>query len=194
MARPAGHLMPEDTPAEVAAVQRLSTTAHWDVALPVGETVLHLLAFSATTPVFDGPEDRNGRRNHDEVGFWTRYEPGGPFVVMGNANLDPDDGEGRREAIHALLARVQDPEPRSEGGAAAVQDGANAVQTGDPALDTGDWAEADGPGNLRVDYALPSKQLRVIDSGVVWQAEGPLAEAALTASRHRLVWVDLEID
>lgn len=189
-----GNLMPEGTPEAVAAVQRLSSSGHWDVTVEIGGKPLHLLAFSATTPVFDGPGDRNGRRNHDEIAFWTRYDPGGPFVVMGNANLDPMDGEGRREAIAALLARVQDPGPRSEGAAAAAQDGANAVQRGDPGLDTGDWPEADGPGNLRVDYVLPSKALRVGEAGVVWPAEGALAEAALVASRHRLVWVEVSLD
>ena len=78
-------------------------------------------------------------------------------------------------------------------GAAAAQDGANAGQRGDPALDTADWPEADGPGNLRVDLVLPSRDLTVRASGVLWPAPGqPLAETAATASPHRLVWVDLD--
>ncbi len=40
--------------ASARAVQRLSTTAHWDVPLVLPEgTVLHLLAFAATVPVHD---------------------------------------------------------------------------------------------------------------------------------------------
>lgn len=187
-----GNLMPEATP-EVAAVQRLSSVAHWDVPVRVDGTTLHLLAFSASPPVFDGPEDRNGRRNHDEIAFWTAYDPGGPFVVLGKSNLDPVDGEGRREVWGPLLEKAQDPQPRSAGGAAALQRGANAVQKGDPALDTAVFADADGPGSLRVDMVLPDRALTVLESGVLWPAEGPLAEAVAAASRHRLVWVDLDL-
>ncbi len=90
--------------AEAGAVQRLSTTGHWavPVQLPAGGEIT-LLAWLATPPVFDGPEDRNGRRNHDETAFWLRLmdgalpfaPPGGPFVLLGDANLDPADGDGR---------------------------------------------------------------------------------------------------
>ena len=113
---------------------------------------------------------------------------------MGDTNLDPVDGDGRREGMAALLARVQDPRPKSEGAAMAPREGANAVQKGDPALDTADWPDADGPGNLRVDVVLPSPDLTVTGSGVLWPAPGqPLAETAATASPHRLVWVDLDL-
>jgi hypothetical protein len=57
--------------------QRLSSVGHWDVALtlPDGRR-MRLWAWHATPPVFDGPEDRNGRRNHDESAFWLRYLEG----------------------------------------------------------------------------------------------------------------------
>lgn len=188
-----GNLMPK-VPPEVAEVQRLSSTAHWEVPVTVGGTTLTLLAWSATPPVFDGPEDRNGRRNHDEAVFWLNRLPAERFILMGDTNLDPVDGDGRREGIAALLARVRDPQPKSEGAAMAPQDGANAVQKGDPALDTADWPDADGPGNLRVDVVLPSPDLTVTDSGVLWPEPGkPLADTVATASRHRLVWVDLDL-
>lgn len=188
-----GNLMPKVAP-EVAEVQRLSSTAHWEAPVQVGGTPLTLLAWSATPPVFDGPEDRNGRRNHDEAAFWLTRLPAERFVLLGDTNLDPVDGDGRREGIGALLARVQDPHPRSEGAALAPRDGANAAQKGDPALDTADWPDADGPGNLRVDVVLPSPDLKVTGSGVLWPAPGqPLADAVAAASRHRLVWVDLDL-
>ena len=187
-----GNLMPA-APPEVAEAQRLSSTAHWEVPVTVGGATLTLLAWSATPPVFDGPEDRNGRRNHDEAAFWLTRLPPERFVLMGDTNLDPVDGDGRREGMAALLARVQDPRPQSEGAAMAPREGANAVQKGDPALDTADWPDADGPGNLRVDVVLPSPDLTVTGSGVLWPAPGqPLAETAATASPHRLVWVDLD--
>ena len=186
-----GSLMPE-TPPEVAAVQRLSSVAHWDAALTVEGKPLHLLAMSASPPVFDGPEDRNGRRNHDELAFWLDHLPEGAFVLAGKLNLDPADGDGRPEALARIMDRVTDPLPRSEGGRLAGQDGINAAQKGDPALDTGDWPDDAPPGNLRVDYVLPAKGLRVLGSGVYWPATGEMAAVALTASTHRLVWVDLD--
>ena len=175
---------------EAVAVQRLSSTGHWDVALvlPDGGR-LRLLAWHAGPPVFDGPEDRNGRRNADETRLWMRYlagdlgpAPEPPFVLMGDANLDPVDGDGRREAMAALLAlpALQDPEPRAPGPA-------DARHRGDPALDTADWPEEPGPGNLRVDYVLPSADLRVVAAGL----DRPGADAPEGASRHAMVWVDL---
>jgi len=185
--------------AEARAAQRLSSVAHWDVPVNTPDGPLHLLAFSATTPVFDGPEDLNGRRNHDEILFWQRLldgdlpfaPPEGPVLVIGNANLDPVDGEGRHAAIAALRddPRLQDPAPASPGGAAA----ANPDHSGDPAHDTVDWTDP-VPGNLRVDYVLPDARLMVIDAGVVWPApEDPMAETVAAASRHRLVWVDVTL-
>jgi len=191
--------------AEAQAVQRLSTTAHWDVPVQVGETVLHVLTFHASPPVFDGPEDANGLRNRDELRLWSLYldgalpetpAPEGPFVILGDANLDPADGDGHSLAMRAFLAdpRLTDPRQASAGGrVAAGQGGINATQKGDPARDTADWPEADGPGNLRVDYALPSSELTVTGSGVLWPADGPLAETVAAASRHRLVWVDIAL-
>ncbi len=186
--------------AEAQAARRLSSVVHWDIPVETGAGSLHLLAFSATTPVFDGPEDLNGRRNHDEIAFWLRlldgdlpYDPpAGPVVVIGDANLDPVDGEGRHEAIRALLddPRFVDPRPRSPGGDAAATPG----QTGDPALDTSDWTDPI-PGNLRVDYVLPAAELEVSGAGVVWPApDDPFAATVEKASRRRLVWVDVEVD
>lgn len=182
-------------PSEAAqAIQRLSSTGHWIVPVEAPGGPLTLLAFAATPPVFDGPEDRNGLRNADELALWSRVLdgtvpglPSGPFVVLGNANLDPADGAGLRADMAAFLAdpRLQDPRPMSEGARAAADPG----HRGDPALDTADWpgaeAEEGGPGNLRVTYVLPSADLRVLGSGVSWP--GPEAPAG----PHGLVWVDL---
>lgn len=187
-----GHIMPP-LPADAVEVQRLSSTAHWHLTVTAHGQPLHLLAYAATPPVFDGPEDRNGRRNHDETVFWLDRLPDAPFVVLGDTNLDPQDSEGRHQAMEALFTRVQDPRPASEGGRLAPQDGANATHKGDPALDTAVWPAADGPGSLRVDYVLPSADLTVLDSGVFWPAPGDaMSDTVATASRHRLVWVDID--
>ncbi|MFT4014134.1 MAG: endonuclease/exonuclease/phosphatase family protein [Paracoccus sp. (in: a-proteobacteria)] len=186
-----GHLMPP-TPPEAAAIQRLSSVAHWDVTITAGTRPLHLLAMAATPPVFDGPEDRNGRRNHDELAFWLRHLPDAAFVLAGDLNLDPADGDGRPQALARLMDHVQDPRPASEGARQAGSLGVNAGHRGDPALDTADWPDDRPPGNMRVDYLLPRKDLAVLGAGVFWPAEEPLATLARTASRHRLVWLDLD--
>ncbi|SLN14077.1 hypothetical protein AQS8620_00211 [Aquimixticola soesokkakensis] len=178
----------------------LSSGGHWDVPLDWNGTPLHILAYAATTPVFDGPEDRNGKRNADETRFWMHYldsrfdsAPPQNFILMGDSNLDPFDGEGQRGVMRALLddPRLQDPEPRSRGAHRA----ANPDQHGDPALDTANWNEPT-PGNLRVDYILPAAQFSVTDAGVFWPPpEDPLRALigadGTRASRHALVWVDL---
>lgn len=183
-----GALLPPDMTPEVAATQRLSSTAHWDVPVILpGGTPLHLLAWHATPPVFDGPEDRNGRRNHDEAAFWLRLidgqltdpPPAAPFVVIGQSNMDPDRGDGLPDAIRALLAHP------------ALQD---VGPVGDQGTATADFTARGGPGNLRVDVILPSRDLTVVASGVMWPAAGdPLLAELQAASRHRPVWVDLDV-
>lgn len=155
--------------AQVQAIQRLSSHGHWVV--PIDHPAfgrVHILTFHATPPVFDGPEDRNGRRNHDETAFWRVYldgafgtPPEDAFVLMGDANADPNRGEGRPEAILALLEH-----PRL-----------HAPLRGQPTVV---WQ---GVGALQVDYIFPSRDWTVRDAGVE-----PIDAAA---SRHALVWVDL---
>ncbi|MEO1555894.1 MAG: endonuclease/exonuclease/phosphatase family protein [Pseudomonadota bacterium] len=168
---------------EAQAIQRLSTTGHWVVPIIGPDGPFELLTFHASPPVFDGPEDRNGKRNHDEISLWLKVlagevgtAPAGPFVIAGDANLDPVDGSGIKAAIEALL------------GSPAVQD---VAPKGHYGTDTVDWDDP-VPGDLRVDYVLPSTHWRVTDSGVLWPApDDPFAETVASASRHRLVWVDL---
>lgn len=201
---------------EAQAKQRLSTTGHWVVPITTPNGIINLLAFYATPPVFDGPEDRNGKRNHDEVRFWISYLDGqlatkpdsAAFVILGDANLDPNDGDGRSIAMQQLLAHpmVQDPQPKSRGAliASTTQAGVNITQISDPAQDTADWKDsgengaedADAPGNMRVDYVLPSRGLTVTGSGVFWPDPDSIEAALLSvgdtvASRHHLVWVDV---
>lgn len=180
---------------EVLEVLRLSTVGHWDVPVKIGPHVLHLWAFHGSPPVFDGAENRNGLRGGDEVRLWQAYLDGAlaapartPFVVLGNSNIDPKKGDGERSAMVGLLSdpRITDPHPRSLG----------AEAQGDPE-DTVDWSRETEPGNLRVDYVLPDANLTVTGAGVFWPApDDPLyallGEDGRGASRHRLVWVDLE--
>lgn len=191
-----GNLMPAYTDPDLAAIQRLSSHSHLalPVALPDG-TALTLLIWHATPPVFDGPEDRNGRRNHDEAAFWLHLldgrlpfaPPQPPFVLLGDANLDPLDGDGRPAALQALLSdpQLQDPAPR--GSHRHRDDG----HRGDPLLDTVLYPRL---GGLRLDYILPGSGLSVSRSAILWPPEeDPLFPVLATASRHFPLWIDLAI-
>lgn len=162
---PGSAVLPEDRGVEL---QRLSSSAHWAVSVEAPGGPLTLLTLAATPPVFDGPEDRNGRRNRDEVLLWLHVlegklgdVPEAPLVLMGNFNLDPERGDGLREAARKALAhpRLQDPLP----GRATVT-----------------W---DKTGPMRVSYVLPDAGLKVLDAGVT--------DPAQDAGPHGLVWVDV---
>jgi len=175
----------------------VSSTGHWMVPIIIGDTPVTLLAFDATPPVFDGPEDFNGLRNRDELRLWEAVLNGelGPVpahpVVIGNANIDPVDGEGLRAGIAEFLTHpaLQDAEPRSDGGAFA----GDPDHLGTPALDTVDWPDG-RPGNLRVSYILPSRDLKIAGAGVFWPAPSdPLSSLMSDEIAHRLVWIDLAV-
>jgi endonuclease/exonuclease/phosphatase family metal-dependent hydrolase len=204
---------PDGTPFHADAVWeqlRLSSKSHWDlpIATPLG--TVHFLVSHPTPPVFDGPEDRNGLRNFDEIRFWSEYIAPGPktwlcddagtcgglpatakFVIAGDQNADPLDGDGAPGAIAQLLehARVDATfVPTSDGGAkrAAAH---GIARRGDPRSHTGDF----GPraGTLRLDYVLPSRGLSVRDGGVFWPISPPEHVTWAAASDHHLVWLDL---
>jgi hypothetical protein len=193
---------------------RLSSKSHWDLPIKIGDRNIHFLVSHPTPPVFDGPEDRNGRRNHDEIRFWAEYiKPEsnffyddlgrrGPlaadasFVIAGDLNADPLDGDSFQQAIDQLLKheRIQDPQPQSAGGReqSEKQAGKNAEHRGDPQLDTGDFNDRN-PGNLRIDYVLPSRDLTVHAAGVYWPLASEPESGIVSASDHRLVWVEVRL-
>lgn len=213
------HVMPADHYSDEAhRTLRLSSKTHADVPVQLpGNKTVHLLISHPTPPVFDGPEDRNGRRNHDEITLWGRYldgvaltddagvtaalEADAAVVVLGDLNADPHDGDSFGEALPRLLAHPRlagDVKPSSEGArqASTTQGQINAQHDGPAELDTADFPDAPprGPGNLRVDYVLPPAARtgwRVLDAGVFWPAEGQPGAEAARVSDHRLVWVDL---
>ena len=107
-------------------------------------------------------------------------------------------------AVAQLLdhPRVQsEPAPRSAGAVQQyrLQWGVNSEHRGDESLDTADFDDETGPGNLRVDYVLPSVELEMDGAGVFWPERedpwfAPVGEKPFPASAHRLVWVDLRVD
>jgi len=217
-AAPADFYSPEEL-----EVFRLSSKSHWDIPLIVRGRVVHFLVSHPTPPVFDGPEDRNGLRNADEIRFTADYlrpgrrsryiyddqgrrgglHPGARFVIAGDQNSDPLDGDSVPGAIQQLLdhPRVDAAfAPSSTGAveASALQGGANLTHRSDPAYDTADFADS-APGNLRADYVLPSERgLKVRGGFVFWPpSSDPLSRLTgvfpFPTSDHRLVALDLEV-
>lgn len=197
----------------------LSSKNHIDLPARVGKKIVHLLASHPTPPTFDGPEDRNGRRNHDEIRLWAEYlnpvnsflvddqgRRGGllqqhSFVILGDLNADPYDGDSIQGAMDQLLdhprinfeAARGEWVPKSKGGQAfALSSSGENNHRGDPAEDTAAFA-----GGLRVDYVLPSADLQVVGSGIFWPVpEDPLYRlvenaASNPSSDHHLVWIDV---
>jgi endonuclease/exonuclease/phosphatase family metal-dependent hydrolase len=202
-------------PAEIWSQLRLSSKSHWDVPVRTPAGIVHFLVSHPTPPVFDGPEDRNGTRNADEIRLWQEYlTPGDKpwlcddqgrcgglaadarFVIAGDLNNDPVDGDGHHDAILDLLEHprvARHATPRSEGAVevAAKYAQAGVAHRGAPAHATGDF----GPkaGTMRLDYVLPSVGFAVKDSGVFWPPAASPEAAIADGSDHHLVWVDLQV-
>jgi 3-phytase len=207
-------------------VFRLSSKSHWDIPLRITGQTVHFLVSHPTPPVFDDPPafpagaDFNGRRNFDEIRFWADYETPGEagsyiyddagrrgglatgalFVIAGDENSDPLDGDSVPGAIQQLLEHPlvnTEMTPSSEGAveASELHGGANTTHKGDPAFDTADFTDS-APGNLRADYVLPRENLEISDSAVFWPVqEDPLFRLTgvfpFPSSDHRLVWIEV---
>jgi len=195
---------------EVWGSLRLSSKNHIDVPVKIGERTLHILASHPTPPVFDGPEDRNGCRNHDEILFWLHYlngadalvdddgkrggiDPGRSFVIMGDLNSDPVIGDSRHEAIRRLLTdpSLTDSRPvrlSYEPSNPELWKRRDDFEKNNPATATADFGRN---GLLRVDYVLPSKDLGLHDAKVFWPGERDPRSEWTKASDHHLVWIDV---
>ena len=223
------------SPAELD-IFRLSSKSHWDIPIDVPGRDVHFLVSHPTPPVFDDPPafpagvDFNGRRNHDEIRLWADYisaghradyiyddqgrrgglHPGARFVIAGDQNSDPVDGDSIPGSAQLLLehnrvnARTT-PESLGAPEAALLQGGANTSHRGDPRYDTADFNDNPAPGNLRADYVLPERSLQIRGSAVFWPLRsdplfrltgvfnaadwGPVG--GFPTSDHRMVWVDV---
>jgi len=188
---PGNHLPPDFYTPEAERALRLSSKSHWDVPVAIGSDTLHLWVSHPTPPGFDGPEDRNGRRNSDEIRFWRLYLEGDarlvddagrtggygstrPFVVAGDLNARPGDtavAYGGVGAVDQLLQSSRIRDPLATAGPTAVF-----------------------YGGIRIDYVLPSESLETLGGGVFWpspDADPEGAALADSASDHRLVWLDI---
>jgi endonuclease I len=215
-----GALLPDDpdiagtgdwySPAELN-VYRLSSKNHADVPVLINGTPVHILASHPTPPVFDAPGaglpwkagvDHNGRRNSDEIRFWSDYvtpassayiyddtetsaAPGGGlapnsrFILMGDQNADQDEGDSTPPAILSVINNVLFNGAFVPGGGAGPQPD-----------DTAGFS-----GGVRVDYALPSIfGFDAPTGGVFWPGAGDPMSGAITASDHHLVFVNLTLN
>lgn len=152
--------------------------------------------------------DHNGRRNSDEIRFWADYvnpassgyiyddqefeaagfttppSPAGGlpentrFVLVGDQNADPDEGDSTPPAILSVLNS-----PLYNG---AFVPGGGAGPEPD---DTAGFS-----GGVRVDYAVPSNfGLNVRNGSVFWPGSGDPIASALSASDHHLVYLNLTL-
>jgi endonuclease/exonuclease/phosphatase family metal-dependent hydrolase len=187
-----GNFMPSKTDGtgfysdEEKKLFRLSSKSHWDVpvTLPNG-AVLHVL---------DGPEDRNGRRNHDEIRLWMDYLFNDPylvddkstygglaadasFVIVGDLNSDPKKGDSYKNPIGKLLANRR-----------VLKFDAPKADLDIPGLEPTDTAMF----KMRVDHVIPSKDLKVSASGV-WRALPASNVGGKFPSDHFPVWMDVVV-
>ena len=205
-------------------VFRLSSKNHADVPVLVNGTPVHILASHPTPPVFDDPGsgtpwiagvDHNGRRNSDEIRFWSDYinpsassyiyddtetsaTPSGGlpantrFVICGDQNADNNEGDSSDPAIKQLIGGVA-----TVGGATIPANpfvNSSFVPAGGAGPNADDTAAFSG--GVRVDYALPSAfGLTVNNGGVFWPASnsGDPIVAALSATDHYMVYLNLTL-
>ncbi|PHR82517.1 MAG: endonuclease [Colwellia sp.] len=189
---------------------RLSSKSHWDIPIKINDKTIHILASHPTPPVFDGPENRNGSRNHDEIRFWFDYintkqgayiyddnhhkgalEADQHFIIIGDLNASHVEGDAimtkTSKGIMALLSsdKIQDSLPTSLGGQNHSSGNINGL------YHTAYWG-------MRADYVLPSTFGFIIKkSGVFWPQQNKntyrLIKNRQASSDHRLVWVDVEL-
>ena len=169
---------------------RLSSKNHVDLPIKVSEDkTIHLLAMHPTPPVFDGIEDRNGRRNYDEIRLFSDYissdysknsylvddqgNQGGigddaSFIIAGDLNADPVDGDSYNYAIHQLLQHPRIAQEVAVGNRVPASNGGKNYTDKKASENKGiaDYWTHTFP--LRLDYVLPSSDLNVVDSGIYW--------------------------
>jgi len=201
---------------EAKDIFRLSSKNHIDIPIQAPGGNIHAIIAHPTPPVFDGDEDRNGLRNYDEIRLIADYISGpessayiyddnghvgglGPesYVIMGDMNADPIDGDSYRNAITQITdhsrTRVKAGQeihiPQSTGSKENAEKTPNRNNKGPKGTDTSVWG-------LRIDYVLPSNDLKPTGGGVFWPSvDSPdyylVKDDA--SSDHFLVWLDIEI-
>ena len=197
-------------------VFRLSSKNHADVPVLFNGVPVHILASHPTPPVFDDPAsgqpwiagvDHNGRRNSDEIRFWSDYinpavsayiyddsetsvTAGGGlpantrFVICGDQNSDNNEGDGTDPSIKSLIG----------GGSYTANPFVNSTFL--PAGGSGPQPDdtAAFSNGVRVDYALPSSFGLTVNSGAVfWPPNGDPLDVSADATDHHMVYLNLSL-
>lgn len=210
-------LIPRDFySAEAVNLLRLSSKNHLVIPIQLEQQVINLVCCHPTPPVFDGPERRNAKRNHDEIQLicdilddaaYLKDDNGNTgglkreqsFIVLGDLNADVIDGDGLKAPIKQLLNHTQINQQVSHGPLTPKSMGGSEYRPWQRRKGrSNEWTHL---GGMRLDYVLPSANLTVLNSGVFWPEKGhPLRqlmlddkgrEKPLAGSDHRLVWVDI---
>jgi hypothetical protein len=224
---------------EAKEVLRLSSKNHIDVPINVNGETVHILASHPTPPVFDGPEKRNLKRNNDEIRLWADYiaggdrasyiyddegnigglEEGSKFIIMGDQNADPLDGDSDkgdpsqgRGAINQILTQPNVNLNATPFGAGGVETAYINRETNPSAYNQqGNPGEDTSLFGLRVDYVLPSDNLEIQNLATFYpDTEDPLNRDVFLpqgtfetdqasngfdykTSDHRAVFVDVNV-
>ena len=188
-----------------------------------GDKTIHLLLSHPTPPVFDTVTENNKLLNSAEIKFWDDYiananyiyddqgVTGGlaedaSFVIMGDLNADPENGDGYLESIQNLLNHEKVNTEATTSTYVPTSLGATEC------VDTGDCNQNTYPDritstfSLRVDHIIPSTDISVTGSGVFWPASyeagrllvddervGNDGDGKDLSSDHRLVWIDVAL-
>lgn len=201
----------------------LSSKNHVDVPiLTPGDKVVHLLLSHPTPPVFDTFSDNNKLLNSAEIEFWDHYisnadfiyddagvkgglDSSASFVVMGDLNADPESGDGILDSIRSLLSHERVNTSATTGQLVPSSEGAKECVEKESCKETKYPERITSTFGLRVDHAIPSIDLDVVDSGVFWPASfekghllmedprvGSYGNGKDISSDHRLVWFDIQ--
>lgn len=190
---------------------RLSSKNHIDVPIYIDSDTLHILGLHPQNGLGDGSELRNSLKNYDELGFFSYYLNGypfkddkgrlekfnasQPFVIVGDFNSNPV-WNGSLSSFSSLQL-LNHPKIHNE-------------------VAWGKWIPSSRYGRElqkeeirfatrkksngileRIDYVLPSANLKVVGSGIYWpsslELQSRLFDANGMGSDHRLVYVDIEL-
>lgn len=211
---------------------RLSSKNHVDAPILIptknGTKTINVLASHPTPSGFDKASDNNKLRNSQEIEFWLRYIEGSDFiyddkgkhggfsgnsfVIMGDLNADALVGTGSQASYNGIRKlmnnrRVNHSVSQVTGKFAPISQGAaEALNPASSWSGTHPYPEIRSAiFGSRVDYAVPSSDLEVVDAGTYWQPEG--AEGRLLfndervgtgnsksiSSDHRYVWSTVKV-
>ena len=157
---------------------------------------------SGSGPTTSLPARRRGYI-YDDEGVYGGLKPGSMFVIAGDQNSDPLDGDSIPGSIqqlteHPLVNTKVTPESEGAVEASALQGGANLTHSERPRVRHGRLQRHQRPATFGRTTSYRRVNLRIQDAGVFWpRQDDPLFQLTGTfpfpSSDHRLVWVDVRI-